>query len=118
MNSSPSGKLRLSRANSDSPQGEAGDSPDLPDESDKPPPLRSVLTRPVIVSVTNYAVLALLNAVAMSYIPLVWSAPVEYGGLSLGPASIGLELSMYGIMAGVFQMAFFPYFVSRFGLPL
>ena len=116
MNSRPSGKLRLSRANYEAPQGEAGDSPDLPDESDKPPPLRSLLTRPVIVSVTNYAMITLLNAVAMSYIPLVWSTPVEYGGLSLGPASIGLGLSMYGSMAGVFQMSFFPYFVSRFGL--
>jgi hypothetical protein len=118
MNSRPSGKLRLSRVTSasDAPQGEAGDGTDLPDESDMPPPLRSLLTKPVIVSVTNYAMLALLNAVAMSYIPLVWSTPVEYGGLSLGPASIGVGLSMYGSMGGVFQMAFFPYFVNRFGL--
>ena len=111
MNSRPSGKLRLSRDNSDASQGGVGDRPDLPDESDKLPPLRSLLTRPVIVSVTNHAML-----VAMSYIPLVWSTPVECGGLSLGPASIGLGLSMYGSMGGVFQMSFFPYFVSRFGL--
>ena len=116
MDSRPSGKLRPSRVNSDASQGEAGDRPDLPDESDKLAPLRSLLTKPVIVSVTNYAMITLLNAVAMSYIPLVWSTPVEYGGLSLGPASIGLGLSMYGSMSGIFQMAFFPYFVNRFGL--
>ena len=75
MNSRPSGKLRLSRANSDASQGEAGDSPDLLDEpkSDKPlqAPLRYLLTKPVIVSVTNCATLAILNAATMSYILLV-----------------------------------------------
>ena len=75
MNSRPSGKLRLSRANCDASQGEAGDSPDLLDEpkSDKPlqAPLRYLLTKPVIVSVTNCAMLVFLNAVAMPDILLV-----------------------------------------------
>lgn len=119
MDSRPSEKLQRARTGSDITQGDAGDSPDLdtiPNELDKPLPLRSVLTKPVIVTVANYAMLALLNAVAMSYIPLVWSTPVEYGGLSMGPASIGLGLSVYGSMGGFFQVTFFPHFVSRFGL--
>jgi hypothetical protein len=111
-------KLQLVTANSGSPQ-EGVVSPDLdrtPNDSDKPLPIRSVLTRPVVVSVANYAMLALLNAVVESCVPLVWSTPVEYGGLNLSPASIGLGLSLYGCMDGIFQFLFFSRFVSRFGL--
>jgi len=118
INLRPSEKLQLARASSDT-QDEARDSPDLDmalNESDKPLPLSSVLTKPVVVTVTNYATVALLNAGAMSYIPLVWSTPVEYGGLDLSPASIGLGLSVYGSMGGIFQVALFSHLVSRFGL--
>ncbi len=115
----PSEKRRHARADSATPQGEAGDSSTLnesPDESDKPLPLRSVLTRPVVVTVANYAILALLNAVTSTYIPLVWSTPVEFGGLNMSPASIGLGLSVYGTVEGILQFVFFPYLVGRFGL--
>ncbi|KAH9059721.1 MFS general substrate transporter [Lactarius vividus] len=113
----PSEKPQHARRNSDT-QGEAGDSPDLdmqPNEPERPPPLRSVLTKPVVVTVANYAMLAFLDTVVMSYIPLVWSTPVEYGGLNLDPASIGLWLSLYGGMGGLFQLAFFSHLISRFG---
>jgi MFS family permease len=109
--------IQLARASSDN-QGEAGDGPDLdmtPTEPDKPLPLRSVLTKPVLVTLANYAMFALLNAAVESYFPLVWSTPVEYGGLNLSPASIGLWLSLYGGMDGIFQFVFFSHFVSRFG---
>ena len=119
MNSRPSEKFRLARANADTPQDDTHNSPDLemtPNESDKPLPLRSVLTKQVVITVTNYAMLALLNAAAMSYIPLLWSTPVEYGGLSLSPASISVGLSVYGRMGGFFQVSLFSHFVSQFGL--
>ncbi|KAH9059712.1 MFS general substrate transporter, partial [Lactarius vividus] len=111
----------VSRPNSYTPQGEASarDSPDLDaisNESDKPLPLRSVLTKPVVITTANYVLLSLLNGVAMTYIPLVWSTPVKYGGLDLSPASIGLGLSLYGGMGGFFQFIFFSHFVSHFGL--
>jgi len=118
LTSRSSEELHLSRLNSDIPQGEAGDSPDLdmtPDESDRPLPLRSVFTKPVVVTLANYAMFALLNAAVESYLPLVWSTPVEYGGLNLSPASIGLWLSLYGGMDGIFQFLFFSHFVCRFG---
>ena len=105
MNSRPSREHQLARSNSDIPQGEADDSLDpdrTPNEADKPLSLRSVLTKPVIITVANYAMLALLDSAVMSYIPLVWSTPVEYGGLNLNPASIGLWLSLYEGMNGIF----------------
>ena len=112
-------KLQFARANSDTSEGEGDDSQDLdiiPDELvDEPPPLRAVLTKPVIISLANFAMLTLLNGVLESYFPLVWSTPAEYGGLSLSPASIGMWLSLYGGMNGIFQFLFFPHFISRFG---
>ncbi|KAI9443957.1 MFS general substrate transporter [Lactarius indigo] len=120
LNSRSSEKLPHARLNYDVPQGEeAGNSLGLyltPDEPDKPLPLRSVLTKPVVVTVANYGMTALLSTVAVTYIPLVWSTPVENGGLNLSPASIGLGLSVYGGMDGIFQFTFFSRFVSRFGL--
>ncbi|KAH9030852.1 MFS general substrate transporter [Lactarius deliciosus] len=119
LNARSSEKPPLARPNSDIPQEETSDTPGpdmTPDESDKPLPLRSVLTKPVVTTVVNYGMTALLNAVAMSYIPLVWSTPVEYGGLDLSPASIGLWLAVYGGIGGLFQFVFFSRFVSRFGL--
>ena len=119
MNSSSSEKFQLSRTSSDASQEEAGDSSALDittDGSDKPLPLLSVLTKPVVVALANYAMLTLLNGVLESYFPLVWSTPVEYGGLNLSPASIGLWLSLYGGMNGIFQFFFFSRFISRFGL--
>ncbi|KAH9054510.1 major facilitator superfamily domain-containing protein [Lactarius vividus] len=119
LDSKPSEKPPHARPNSDVPQGEIGDSPGLdmtPDESDELLPLRSVLTKPVAVSVANHAMFGLLGSVAATYIPLVWSTPVEYGGLDLSPASIGLWMSVYGGIGSFFQFTFFSRFVSRFGL--
>jgi len=118
MDSRSSEKRHQARSSSHAPEGEAGDSHDIdipPDESDKPLPLRSVLTKPVVVTVVNHAMFALLNVIAMTYIPLVWSTPVEYGGLNLSPASIGLWLSVYGGMNGIFQFVFFAHSIRRFG---
>ncbi|KAF8267248.1 major facilitator superfamily domain-containing protein [Lactarius quietus] len=120
INSRPSLKVQHhdARDNSDALQGEANDVTDVdlpPNGPEKPLPLRSVLTKPVIVTIVNHAMFALLNMVATTYIPLVWSTPVEFGGLNLSPASIGLRLSVYGGMNGIFQFAFFSNLVGRFG---
>ena len=86
-----------------------------PKDEQNPLPLRAVLTRAVAISVLNYATLALLEVVALSLIPLIWSTSVEFGGLNFSPASIGLCISVYGFMSGIFQFIFFPRLVGRFG---
>jgi hypothetical protein len=78
-------------------------------------PLRHLLTKPVLISVANYASLALLGMAASALIPLIWSTPVEFGGLDMSPAPIGVWLSVYGCMNGMFQFAVFPRAVARFG---
>ncbi|KAN0135048.1 Major facilitator superfamily domain containing protein [Lactarius tabidus] len=86
-----------------------------PNGTDRPPPLRAVLTRPVLISIASYAMLALLTKASITLIPLVWSTSVELGGLGLSPASIGLWISVYGCLSGIVQYFIFPRLISRFG---
>ncbi|KAH9030864.1 major facilitator superfamily domain-containing protein [Lactarius deliciosus] len=71
-------------------------------------PLRALLTRPVVVSIANYCMISLLDIIARSLIPLVWSTSVEFGGLGMSPASIGLWTSGYGVLNGIFQFVALP----------
>lgn len=86
-----------------------------PEDQEKPMTLRALLTRPVVISVANYGLIGLLEMIAAVLIPLVWSTPVEFGGLSMSPASIGLWMAGYGSLNGVFQFVAFPHIVERFG---
>jgi hypothetical protein len=87
-----------------------------PKSTEKPPPLRSLLTRPVLVSIANYAVVSFLQTACLALIPLIWSTPVEFGGLNFSPVSIGLWMSVYGCVDGTCQFAIFPRLVTQFGL--
>ena len=85
-------------------------------DKQKPPPLTALLTRPVLITMVNYAMLSFRDISAMTLIPLTWSTPVELGGLSFSPASIGLWMSVSGCIDGIFQFAVFPRVVDHFGL--
>ncbi|KAI0302896.1 major facilitator superfamily domain-containing protein [Multifurca ochricompacta] len=102
--------------NSDIPRAGAGE---ILDESvkdlEKPLPLRSLLTRPVVISIANYGMIGLLEVTAGALIPLVWSTSAEFGGLGMSPASIGLWMAGYGFLNGIFQFVAFPHVVGRFG---
>jgi hypothetical protein len=76
--------------------------------------LQALLTRPVGVSVANYSVIGLLDIIGGALIPLVWSTSVEFGGLNMGPASIGLWMGGYWFVNGFFQCFAFPHFTRRF----
>ncbi|KAH9169621.1 MFS general substrate transporter [Lactarius sanguifluus] len=82
---------------------------------ERPPPLRSLLTRPVVISIANQAVLVFLNIAASTLMPLVWSTPIVFGGLGLAPASIGLCMSVYGCISAISLFVLFPRIVTHFG---
>ncbi|KAI9443932.1 MFS general substrate transporter [Lactarius indigo] len=84
-------------------------------DTEKPVPLRALLTRPVVVTVVNYCMIALFDMAAGALIPLVWSTSVEFGGLSMSPTSIGLWMAVYGSINCVVQLVAFPRLVGRFG---
>jgi hypothetical protein len=113
----PSEKFRLARtASAEESDDDDSDLDVTPDESDKPLPMRAVITKPVLITIANYAMLALLSGVLEACTPLVWSTPVEFGGLNLSPEYIGMWMSLYGGIDGLFQFFVFPIFFSRFGL--
>jgi hypothetical protein len=114
-------KSQSALTNSHLAREETGDTPDDQlhlmdaDGAQRPLPLRQLLTRPVLVSVANHAALALLGMVSAALMPLIWSTSVEFGGLDMDPASIGIWLSVFGCMNGAFQLVVFPRAVARFG---
>jgi hypothetical protein len=87
---------------------------DVPDD-EKPLPLRSLLTRKVLVAAMNYGVLCLIDIGYRAIQPTFFSTPIEYGGLGLLPASIGNILSFVGILNGIFQIFFFAKIHNKLG---
>ncbi|KAF8969098.1 major facilitator superfamily domain-containing protein [Flammula alnicola] len=82
---------------------------------DDPVPLRELLVYPIILSVSNYVVLAFLNISFGALLPLFLAMPLEIGGLHLQPPSIGLIIGSYGAGGAIFQAFFFARTVRYFG---
>ena len=77
-------------------------------ELEGPLPVREVIKRwPVLISVGNYGILALLEIALAAIQPLFFATPISLGGLGFPPATIGLIMGTFGIMNGVFQSLFF-----------
>ncbi|KAH9046375.1 MFS general substrate transporter [Lactarius deliciosus] len=109
-------KETLDRSTSTTSRSQGGTSSQQDEEpAEQPLPLRSLLTKPVVISIANYGTVALLDIAAWALIPLVWSTAIELGGLGLTPADIGLWMSMSGCVGAMFQFAFFPLVAARFG---
>jgi hypothetical protein len=60
------------------------------------------------VSVANFAVISLHDVIAGVLMLLAWSMLIEFGGLSMSPASIGLWVAGYGFLNVIFQFVAFP----------
>ena len=87
-----------------------------PIKADEAPlPLRSLMIRPILMSVACYALLALLDIAFRAMVPLFYSTPIEFGGLGQSPAWIGSMMSVFGIMNGVVQAFLFPVLIECWG---
>ncbi|KAF8630793.1 hypothetical protein AX15_002723 [Amanita polypyramis BW_CC] len=84
-------------------------------EESKPLPLRQLLTYPVIMSVSNYVILAFIEIMFIILVPLFMAMPIEIGGLGCSPMVIGYVLGALGAYIGLFQWFFFAKLVRRFG---
>ncbi|KAF7317608.1 Major facilitator superfamily multidrug-resistance DHA1 sub-family [Mycena kentingensis (nom. inval.)] len=70
-----------------------------------PPPMRDMFMRPVLVALSNHAILCFCQ---MSYdvlIPLVYATPIDLGGLGLSPLWIGRIMGLAGLL-NVFMQTF------------
>ena len=66
-----------------------------------------LLTFPIIISISNYFILAFLSIAVNALLPLFYHMPISMGGLDLDPAAIGYLMGMYGAGTGLFQLLFF-----------
>ena len=78
-------------------------------------PLRKLLTYPVVLSVSNYAALALMDIIFISLLPLFMAMPIELGGLGFAPMVIGYVLGTLGVWTGISSVLFCARLIHRFG---
>ncbi|KAA1467086.1 MFS general substrate transporter [Dentipellis sp. KUC8613] len=83
--------------------------------NEHPLPLREVLTGRVILAISNYATLGLLDVALFALFPLFMSTPITLGGLGVSPATIGLCLGAFGLSNGLLQMLVYSRIVEAWG---
>lgn len=81
-----------------------------------PLPLRALLTRPVILSISAYGLLAILDMALRGLWPVFYSSAPEFGGLGLSPPTLGLIMGTYGLANGLFMGLFFARIAERVGV--
>ncbi|KAH7915289.1 MFS general substrate transporter [Hygrophoropsis aurantiaca] len=94
---------------------ESGDSITNESARDAIIPLRSLFIPSILIPVANYGILALTDMCILALQPLFYSTPIEHGGLSFAPSTIGSWTAVYGFVNGIFQLTFFAHIVGRFG---
>lgn len=94
------------------------DSPGCDNSKDngEPLPLRRLFTYPVVLSISNYVVLAFLNIAVSALLPLFLAMPLEIGGLGFGPPEIGYIIGSCGAASAIFQGIYFSRIVRYFGV--
>ncbi|KAJ7672189.1 major facilitator superfamily domain-containing protein [Mycena polygramma] len=85
------------------------------EEYDVPPPVRDLLTRPILIALTNHGLLCLCHMANEALIPLFFATPMSLGGLGLNPHDIGLILGIFGICNALVQAFFGGRVIRRFG---
>jgi hypothetical protein len=84
--------------------------------NEHPATLHSLLTSyPVIISISSYALLALLNIALSILLPLFFAMPISVGGLGFSPPKIGYIIGAYGSLTGFVQFFFFAKLVRALG---
>lgn len=81
-----------------------------------PPTIRSLLTKPLIVAVSNYSLLAFTDQCLAVLIPLVYSSSPALGGLNLSSFTIGVMLGVWGCCNGLFNIICLPRLLRKWGV--
>ncbi|KAG6827618.1 hypothetical protein H0H92_011075 [Tricholoma furcatifolium] len=84
-------------------------------ESERPKPIRQLLTRKVRITAINYGLLSLLDIASRTLSPVIYSTPISLGGLGLPPSTIGKVLSATAFLNGFVQLFFFARIHNYFG---
>ncbi|KAL4261267.1 MFS transporter superfamily protein [Pleurotus pulmonarius] len=79
------------------------------------PSVRSVLVRPIVISLTTHAFQAVTMESFRTLLPLMLSTSIPIGGLAFSSARIGTIMAVWGFCNGGFQLIFFARAIRRFG---
>jgi predicted MFS family arabinose efflux permease len=88
--------------------------PIVEDQQDPEPP-RSLLTKPVVLTISVYAAHAYLEISDYALVPVVYTTPIRLGGLGLDPIGMGTCLTAFGIITGIVPFFFFDRIVKFLG---
>ncbi|OAX31338.1 MFS general substrate transporter [Rhizopogon vinicolor AM-OR11-026] len=90
---------------------------DVPENAveDAPVPMQSLLVPSVLIPVSNYACLAILDNAMWALQPLFYSTPIDLGGHGFDPVTIGFWIGSFGILNGVLQTIILAPLVRRYG---
>ena len=77
---------------------------------------RFPLTRPVVLTISTYAIYAFLEICNFALVPLMYTTPIEFGGLGFDPAQMATCLAVSGIMTGILPFFFFHRVIESMGL--
>ena len=80
------------------------------------PPLRAILTEPVVLSVANYLLHSFIDMGLRVVRLLFFSTPIRLGGLGMSSPTIGLFLGIFGLLDGIMQGLLFAKVLRRIGL--
>ncbi|KAI0287659.1 MFS general substrate transporter [Russula brevipes] len=83
------------------------------DRQERPPTL---LTKPVLLSLSTFGSLTFLEMSNWVLLPLVYTTPIRLGGLGLDPARMGVCLAVLGILKGILQLTVFHRILNFLGL--
>ncbi|KIM71098.1 hypothetical protein PILCRDRAFT_17383 [Piloderma croceum F 1598] len=82
----------------------------------KHPTLRSLLVRPVLLTIINYAFLAFIDQCFVVLQPLMYSSSISVGGLGFSSFTIGMILGIWGVISGIISIFAFPKVLRKFGI--
>lgn len=69
----------------------------------------------MVISIANYAVVAVLDIAFFALLPLFLATPIALGGLGLAPPTIGVIIGTFGLLNGCFQALLFARLMDRYG---
>jgi hypothetical protein len=76
---------------------------------------RIILTRPLLMTLTNHVFLTFLDMCQTVLLPLMYSTSIPLGGLGLDPFHIGAALGIFGCVNSLIQMRYMGRFIRKFG---
>ncbi|RXW25526.1 hypothetical protein EST38_g341 [Candolleomyces aberdarensis] len=87
----------------------------VPVNEQERPPLSQLFVPSFVITIANFGLLAFVDMSMSTLIPLVYSTPIEYGGLGMDPLQIGTIMGAFSIFNAVFSGLFLGSLIRRYG---